>query len=134
MVETSPSYGKLLDGFPLLPLLKINPAAQIIFFKSAFCFPLISVYLPTAQALVIAGLVTDEPQNILRRITQKQSDLMGKFLRSPEAVDQVQHTGVEIFRCVAILQQQFPDTLICQIAFQRMRAVERRLEHDPRKP
>ena len=122
MVETSTSYGKLLDGFPLLPLLKINPAAQIIFFKSAFCFPLVSVYLPAAQALVIAGLVMDEPQNILRRITQKQSDLMGKFLRSPNAADQVQHTGVEIFRCVTILQQQFPDTLICQIAFQRMRA------------
>ena len=65
----------------------------------------------------------NEPQNILGRITQKQSDLMRKFFRSPEAADQVQHTGVEIFRCVAILQQQFPDTLICQIALQRMRAV-----------
>ena len=69
---------------------------------------------------MIAGLVVDKSQNILRRIAQKQSDLMRKFLRSPEAADQVQHTGVEIFRCVAILQQQFPDTLIGQIALQRM--------------
>ena len=123
IVETSTSYSKLLDGFPLLPLLKINPAAQIIFFKSAFCFPRVSVYLPAAQALVIAGLVMDEPQNILRRRTQKQSDLMGKFLRSPNASDQVQHTGVEIFRRVDVLQKQLPGVLITKITLQRMRAV-----------
>ena len=65
----------------------------------------------------------DKSQNILGRITQKQSDLMRKFIRSPKTANQVQYTGVEIFRRVAVLQKQFPGVLIRQITLQRMRAV-----------
>lgn len=124
MAETSTSYGKLLDGFPLLPLLEINLAAQIIFFKSVFCFLLVPVYFPTSQTLVVTGPVMDEPQNILRRITQKQPNLMGKVLRRPETVDQMQNTGVEIFRRVAVLKKQFPSTPVCQITLQCVGTVD----------
>lgn len=44
--KASICYRKLLDGLSLFPLLKIDFAAQIIFFKNRFCRLLISVHLP----------------------------------------------------------------------------------------
>ena len=69
MAETSAGYCELLDGFPLFPLFRINSAAQIVFFKDALRFLLISVYLLAALALMVAGSVEDESQNVFRRIT-----------------------------------------------------------------
>ena len=49
---------------------------------------------------------------------------MGKFLRGPEAADQVQHTAVQILRQIAVLQEQRSGAVIRQIIFQRVGAVD----------
>ena len=121
--DTSSSHGKLFDGFPLFPLLHIDPAAKIVFFKGAFCPLFIPVHLPASKALVPARFIEDESEDVLRRVTQKQSDLMGKFPGRRKTADQVQHAGVAVLRRVAVLQQQIPGALIRQIAFERMGAV-----------
>ncbi len=40
---------------------------------------------------------------------------MGKFLLRPETADQVYHTGIEIFRRVAVVQQQLPGLMIRKV-------------------
>ena len=59
--------------------------------------------------------IEDETQNILRRIAEKQADLMGKFPIRPQAADQVDHALVGISRRITIPQEQPPGTVICQI-------------------
>ena len=94
MVETSTSHGELLDGFPLLPLPEVDFAAHLVFLKDISGGLFVAVDLPAAHAFVIACPIADEAQHILRRIAQKQSDLMGKFPLAPEPVDQVNHTAI----------------------------------------
>ena len=120
MVETSTSHGELLDGFPLLPLPGVDLAAHLIFFKDVFGGLLVAVDLPAAHALVIARPIADEAQDILRRIAQKQADLMGKFPLAPEPVDEVNHTAIGVFRHIAVFQKQGSGAVIGQIALQRI--------------
>ena len=68
MAETSTSYGKLLDGFPLFPLLNINFPASVVALKDTLCRLHIPIDLPAAQTLVVGGFVADEPQDVFRRI------------------------------------------------------------------
>ena len=120
MVETSTSHGELLDGFPLLPLPGVDFAAHLVFFKDAPGGLFVAVDLPAAHALVIARPIADKAQHILRRIAQKQADLMGEFPLAPEPVDQVNHTAIGIFRHIAVFEKQGSGPLIGQIALQRM--------------
>jgi len=120
MVETSTSHGELLDGFPLLPLPEVDFAAHLVFLKDVSGGLLVAVDLPAAHALVIARPIADEAQDILRRIAEKQADLMGEFSVRPQTLDQVDHTPVGIFRRITILQEQSPGTVICQITLQRI--------------
>ena len=106
MVETSTSHGELLDGFPLLPLPRVDFAAHLVFFKDVFGGLLVAVDLPAAHALVIARPIADEAQDILRWIAQKQADLMGKFPLAPEPVDEVNHAAIGVFRHIAVFQKQ----------------------------
>lgn len=84
----------------------------------------ITVDLPAANALVIARFIENETQDILRRIAEKQADLMGEFSVRPQTLDQVDHTPVGIFRRITILQEQSPGTVICQITLQRIGPVD----------
>ena len=49
---------------------------------------------------------------------------MGKFLCGSEPADQMHHTGIGIFRHVAVVQQQLPGLMIRKIILQCMRAVD----------
>ena len=73
---------------------------------------------------MIARFIENETQGILRRIAEKQADLMGEFSVRPQTLDQVDHTPVGIFRRITILQEQSPGTVICQITLQRIGPVD----------
>ena len=73
---------------------------------------------------MIARFIENETQDILRRIAEKQADLMGEFSVRPQTLDQVDHTPVGIFRRITILQEQSPGTVICQITLQRIGPVD----------
>ena len=67
------------------------------------CRFLVEVYLPVTAKLVIAPLLMDEFQNVIRRITEKETNLMREFLTmvgSPaELVDdlgQIRRAGIGI--------------------------------------
>ena len=118
MVETSTSHGELFDGFPLLPLPEVDFAAHLVFLKDISGGLFVAVDLPAAHAFVIARPIADKTQHILRRIAQKQADLMGEFPLAPEPVDQVNHTAIGVFRHIAVFQKQGSGPLIGQIALQ----------------
>ena len=120
MVETSTSHGELLDGFPLLPLPEVDFAAHLVFFKDVFGGLFVAVDLPEAHALVITRPIADEAQHILRRIAQKQADLMGEFPLAPESADEVNHAAIGVFRHIAVFQKQGSGAVIGQIALQRI--------------
>ena len=49
---------------------------------------------------------------------------MGEFLCGTEPADQMHHTGIGIFRHVAVVQQQLPGLMIRKIILQCVRAVD----------
>ena len=102
----------------------INSAAFLVFSEDVFGRLFVAIDLPASNTLVITGFIEDETQNILRRIAEKQADLMGKFPIRPQAADQVDHAPVGISRRITIPQEQPPGTVICQITLQRVGPVD----------
>ena len=85
----STGHGKPFDILSLGPLVPVDTGAFFILGKLFLCCGLVTVDLPAAHTF--AGAVFQKAAYILRRITQKQADLMGELLFQPKLFRKLAH-------------------------------------------
>ena len=71
------------SGFPTAP---IHTGAFFVLSKFPLGGLLVAIHLPTANALAVASFILNETADILRRIAEEESNLVGKLLLSANAL------------------------------------------------
>ena len=85
---------------------------------------LVAVDLPEPRALKIVRAVGDEALHVLRRVAEKQADLVREFSRSAHAAHQLRDASAAAAAGIACVCQQRFRCLPAQIAAQCRRTVE----------
>lgn len=116
---------KLLKIRSCLPHAAVSLRAPPEFSKPSFCLLLISVNLPQSGTFVTICPVFNKSPDILRRIAEKQADLMRKIFLFAKPSDQRRKAAITVFAAVSLFFQQALRRLICQVALQAGRANEK---------
>ena len=71
-----------------------------------------------------AAAAVDKPEDVLRRIAQKQPYLVRKILPGPQPVNQAGYAGGQLFRRVSVLYEKLSCRTVLKVRFQRAGPVE----------